>query len=65
VTRKIKPSGMNHESYLRTFHNAEEAISRYSRYFDSLDVMTLKSARFEDDLLFLLAGVRSQEISIK
>jgi hypothetical protein len=55
----------HHESHLRVFHDAEEVISRYGRYFDALDVMTLKSAQFEDDLFFLLDGVRNQETSIK
>ncbi len=49
-----------YESHVRRFRDDEDVLSRYGRYFTSLDVMTFHSPNDPHNLFFLLDGERNQ-----
>ncbi len=48
-----------YESHVRHFRSADEVRSRYSLFFQELDVMTFLSPRNDEDKFFLFDGIRN------
>lgn len=48
-----------YDGHVRHFADAAEVVARYGPYFESLDVLTLRSPRSRDDQFFLFDGVRN------
>lgn len=51
------------EAHVRYFRDASEVETRYGKFFDSFDVITLESAGHRGDQFFLFDGIRNKFVA--